>query len=190
MSKMVIFSKSGRGSSASAMRLLMLLWVLFPLIAFAEGNCPPGFYPIGGQGVQGCAPIPGGGASAGQAAPAAAPVPTGEWIKTWGAIAVSQATSDAGVSTGKLSRSEAERQALELCAGKGANDCALHTAYRNQCVSWMIPGGRLGKGKSGIGTGPTPADARSGASKVCRDDQGAGCIETYANCTEPQFKKY
>lgn len=27
--------------------------------AFAEGGCPAGQYPIGGQGVQGCAPIPG-----------------------------------------------------------------------------------------------------------------------------------
>ena len=27
----------------------------------AEGNCPSGYYPVGGQGVQGCAPIPGGG---------------------------------------------------------------------------------------------------------------------------------
>jgi hypothetical protein len=24
----------------------------------AEGNCPEGYFPIGGQGVQGCAPIP------------------------------------------------------------------------------------------------------------------------------------
>ncbi len=44
------------------MRLLfsLILFTLacamgFPLLA--EGNCPPGYYPIGGQGAVGCAPI-------------------------------------------------------------------------------------------------------------------------------------
>ena len=45
--------------------LIVFLFVLVVLVALpegasAEGNCPPGFYPIGGQGVQGCAPISGG----------------------------------------------------------------------------------------------------------------------------------
>ncbi|HIE4562800.1 TPA: DUF4189 domain-containing protein [Stenotrophomonas maltophilia] len=86
----------------------------------AEGNCPSGFYPIGGQGVQGCAPIPG---AAGTAASPAAPAPArplGEWVKTWGAIAVSRATSDAGVSTGLRSKSAAEKNALSKCRMSGA----------------------------------------------------------------------
>lgn len=50
------------------------LLALFTLVVFGgwgfmenaakEGNCPPGFFPIGGQGVQGCAPIPGANAGA------------------------------------------------------------------------------------------------------------------------------
>ena len=58
-------------------------------VVFAEGGCPPGMYPIGGQGVQGCAPIPGaqgGGPGSSVSAPAP-PRPTGEWITTWGALA-------------------------------------------------------------------------------------------------------
>lgn len=51
--------------------------------ARAEGRCPPGQYPIGGQGVGGCAPIPGSGTGGVQSGPIA----TGRWIKTWGAIA-------------------------------------------------------------------------------------------------------
>lgn len=39
----------------------LLLAAVFQSAAFAEGGCPPGQYPIGGQGVQGCAPIPGAG---------------------------------------------------------------------------------------------------------------------------------
>ena len=51
--------------------------------ALAEGGCPPGSYPIGGQGVQGCAPIPG----ATNSGTNKHPTPAGRWVKTWGALA-------------------------------------------------------------------------------------------------------
>ena len=87
---------------------------------FAEGGCPSGMYPIGGQGVQGCAPIPGAGGGVSQQSPSPAPRPLGEWIRTWGGVAVSPTTSDAGVSTGQLSRKDAERDAMQKCADSGA----------------------------------------------------------------------
>jgi len=60
---------------------------------YAEGNCPPGYYPIGGQGVQGCAPISSQPAAGqGASVPAPPPRPSGEWIKTWGALAQSPAS--------------------------------------------------------------------------------------------------
>lgn len=46
----------------------------------AEGNCPAGMYPIGGQGVLGCTPIP-------QSTQAAPSQPSGHWVSQWGAIA-------------------------------------------------------------------------------------------------------
>ena len=55
--------------------------------SFAEGNCPPGYYPIGGQGARGCAPIPSGApssTSSGGISELPANSPTGRWIKTWG----------------------------------------------------------------------------------------------------------
>lgn len=66
--------------------MVVLFWSS-PLAA--EGNCPSGFYPIGGQGVSGCAPIPG--AVAGTASPSAPPPaqPLGEWLTRWGAVAES-----------------------------------------------------------------------------------------------------
>lgn len=64
--------------------LAALLLVTLAGSAFGEGACPPGQYPIGGQGVQGCAPIPQSGAGGGSG-----PRPTGRWIKTWGAIGLS-----------------------------------------------------------------------------------------------------
>ncbi|NMT36178.1 DUF4189 domain-containing protein [Stenotrophomonas maltophilia] len=157
--------------------------------AHAEGNCPPGMYPIGGQGVQGCAPIPGSsGTSMTPSAPA--PAPAGEWVKTWGAIAVSKATSEAGVSTGMRSRRAAEKEALSKCGISGAPDCSLNMTYFNQCVSWAIPAGRSGRGQSGIGSGPTPGAALETARSLCRNDQPGGCDEVYADCTQPVFDRY
>lgn len=176
------------------MALVLLLVVALASASLgvrAEGNCPRGYYPIGGQGVQGCAPIPGSGStSSSPAAVPSAPVPTGEWIKTWGAIAASKATSDAGVSTAKFSRQDAEREALGKCADRGARDCAVSLAYFNQCVSWVIPSGRSGKGQSGIGRGPTLDVAKEAAAKSCKNDEAGSCVEVYADCTEPYFKKY
>lgn len=58
-------------------------------------------HPTGGQGVQGCAPIPGAGGGVSQQSPSPAPKPLGEWVRTWGGVAVSPTTSDAGDSTGR-----------------------------------------------------------------------------------------
>jgi len=158
--------------------------------ALAEGNCPPGMYPIGGQGVQGCAPIPGAaGASTSPSTPAPAR-PLGEWVKTWGAIAVSKATSDAGVSTGLRSKRSAEKDALSKCSMSGARDCSINMTYFNQCVSWAIPSGRSGGGQSGIGAGPTPEAALETARSLCKNDRQGACEEVYADCTKPVFDRH
>lgn len=56
--------------------LLGLSFFLFGQTAFAEGNCPSGYYPIGGQGVSGCAPMSSGSSGA--------PQPSGQWDTRWG----------------------------------------------------------------------------------------------------------
>src|SRR6185437_1184711 len=113
-------------------------------VAYAEGGCPPGSYPIGGQGVQGCAPIPGAGGGVSQQSPSPPPRPLGEWIRTWGGVAVSPTTSDAGVSTGQLSKKAAERDAMAKCADRGARDCKVSVTYFNQCMSWVVPSAAQG----------------------------------------------
>lgn len=99
----------------------------------AEGRCPPGSYPVGGQGVGGCAPI-----GAGSGGPASLPRATGKWHKTWGAISAS-ATGMVGVSVGKLSREEALAEADAGCRSKGATDCTNGFAYKNQCAALADP---------------------------------------------------
>lgn len=50
--------------------------------AWAEGNCPPGYYPIRGQGARGCAPIPGGGAGSTASSEIRLATPTGKWTNS------------------------------------------------------------------------------------------------------------
>ncbi|WP_329848348.1 DUF4189 domain-containing protein [Stenotrophomonas hibiscicola] len=161
--------------------------------AFAEGNCPPGYYPIGGQGARGCAPIPSGApssASSGGISELPANSPTGRWTKTWGAIAESKSTQDAGTSVGKRSKEEASREAISKCRSAGAADCSVSFTYQNQCVSWVIPRGRSGAGRAGIGAGPTPERAKFNAQAMCKNDQPGYCEEIYSDCSKPIFDEF
>ncbi|HAL23834.1 MAG TPA: hypothetical protein DCP40_14080 [Stenotrophomonas sp.] len=159
--------------------------------AFAEGgSCPPGYYPIGGQGVQGCAPIPGGSSASTGQSEVPANSPTGHWIKTWGSIAESATSNDAGVSDGKRTKGEAEALAISRCATAGAKDCTVTMSYYNQCVSWLVPKGRTGRGKGGVGGGPKPELARLAAQTQCKNDVPGPCEEVYANCTKPIFEEF
>ncbi|AWH31253.1 MULTISPECIES: DUF4189 domain-containing protein [Stenotrophomonas] len=159
--------------------------------ASAEGgSCPPGYYPIGGQGVQGCAPIPGGASGGASQSEVPANSPTGRWIKTWGSISESTTSDDAGVSDGKRTKAEAEAAAIARCASAGAKNCKITMSYYNQCVSWLIPRWRSGQGASGIGGGPTPEDARFSAQAHCKNDGPGPCEEIYANCTKPIFEEF
>lgn len=135
--------------------LFFFLLVSSTEVAFAEGNCPPGYYPIGGQGVQGCAPIPSSGAAS-SSPEVQLNRPTGRWTKTWGAIAESKTTQDAGTSVGKRSKEEASREAISKCRSAGAADCSVSFTYQNQCVSWVIPRGVLAQALLGLELVPRP----------------------------------
>lgn len=70
------------GRAAGFVLLASALSAGFVAQSLAEGRCPPGQYPIGGQGVRGCAPMPGGGAGSNGVSPR----PTGRWETRWGAL--------------------------------------------------------------------------------------------------------
>lgn len=106
--------------------IVVLLLLVISNVALAEGRCPPGKYPVGGQGVGGCAPIPGGqtgGESNG-------PTPTGKWETRWGALAqdadhqVGQNLA-IGVAEVKKSKREARSLALSECQRMGGRSVKL-----------------------------------------------------------------
>lgn len=150
--------------------------------AGAEGRCPPGSYPVGGQGVGGCAPMAAGGGAA-----SSQPRATGRWHKTWGAISTST-TGMVGLSVGRMSRADALGEAQGYCASKGATDCQGF-AYKNQCVALADPPARSGY-PSGVSTGATEEVARAEAIKRCEGKGAPSCTAVYSACTKPVFEFY
>ena len=166
----------------------MIAFLLLGNTALAEGNCPPGYFPIGGQGVQGCAPMGGSSGQGSAGLPPPPPSPTGEWIKTWGALAKSRDSDLVGASNGERTKALAERVAVERCSAEGASDCRVNFTYMNQCMAYAIP--VSGRGMAMLSKGPSRKDAHAEALKHCRDDSGAKCDITYSACSEPIFRKF
>lgn len=164
--------------------VLLLIYFFFSEGALAEGRCPPGQYPVGGQGVLGCAPIPGYGNQGGQAAP----VPSGRWLTTWGAIAESSSTDLVGISVGEASQEAAERVALGKCAAEGDPNCSISMTYHNQCVAIAIPSS--GKGHAAYANGPDESEVLDRAIARCGDTGGGECIRYYSDCSRPVFIPY
>lgn len=180
-------------SARIVMKVLIVILVLFSSGLFAigvqaEGNCPPGYYPIGGQGVQGCAPIPAQRGAATSSPAPIAPRPTGQWIKTWGALAQSPGSELIGAANGLETIDAAKRLAIERCKAEGANDCRVSFTYMNQCMAFAAP--RAGKGGSMMTSAATKDGAVELALSKCAAQVGGACTIVYSACAEPIFKRF
>lgn len=118
------------------------------------------------------------------------PRPTGEWIKTWGAIAKDASGSVGGVSIGKLSKKEAEQGAVDQCIAVGGKACESRFAYRNQCVAYVSGQRADGRWQEG----PVTAESIERASRLslqdCADHGGNDCKIIYTACSDPVFRSY
>jgi hypothetical protein len=171
----------------------ILLLSCIAISAKADQGCPPGQYPIGGQGAMACAPIPQENQVQQQ------PTPTGEWIKTWGAVSMGSidATTSFGVTTGKLSKSDAEEDSLRRCGSHGEDNCKVLITYHNQCVAISEPQinglpfstGIVSASRAGTTVEASELSAADCAEKNRKTPQ-AQCKLTYTACTEQIFHKY
>jgi len=148
-------------------------------LSVAQTACPVGT-PAGSAM---CGPSPGGGAEM----PSPPPRPSGEWLKTWGAISSNRA-GDMGVSSGKLSQREAEAEARNRCQAWKTGDCKIDISYRNQCVAAAGPTGNRRGG--GTASGPTLDGAKNQAMKICSEVSGGECKIMVAECSEQVFRKF
>ncbi|WP_260303022.1 DUF4189 domain-containing protein [Xanthomonas sp. 3307] len=113
--------------------------------------------------------------------------PTGEWIKTWGALVSSNQGHGAWTSTGKTTEDAARQDALGKCRSTGASDCVVDMAYFNQCVAVA---GSNGSGAGSIDTGKNESVASQRALDSCQKKSGFKCSVMYTDCTKPIFVKY
>ncbi|RZZ88963.1 DUF4189 domain-containing protein [Pseudoxanthomonas winnipegensis] len=118
------------------------------------------------------------------------PRPAGKWIKTWGAIAKEFDGPNLGVSSGELSKSKAEQQAVNQCLSAGGRTCKAIFAYRNQCVAYASRRRADGRWQEG----PVTAESIELASRLslqdCADYGGNDCKIVYTACTDPIFERY
>ena len=117
---------------------------------------------------------------------AAPPRPTGEWLKTWGAIATSP-SGNGGVSSQQLSKEDAEKVALRNCASVGGTNCIVEFTYRNQCVAAVRP--LTGDGGQ-FTTAATVEEAKARALKLCQDRFHKECTVVVSECSDPVFRRY
>ena len=175
------------------LNLLVALMTLSS-VALAEGNCPAGFYPIGGEGVQGCAPNACRAVPQPQSQPRATP---GVWEDRWGGIADDSAdrlgsTLATGVVSSRRSEAEAKRMALAGCARMGGKACVVRMTYYNQCVAIAdaanVEGGSS-VGEPVIARAPSEAKARANAVSSCsRLRNGQVCEIAYSACSFAEFR--
>jgi len=112
--------------------------------------------------------------------------PTGEWIKTWGAIATSP-SGDGGVSSGRLSKEQAESVALQNCKNSGVQSCKVEFVYKNQCVAAVYPVGADG---GVFSTAATIEGAVSRAKSRCESLKKGECKVAISECSDPVFRKF
>ena len=128
--------------------ILILILLFLNKSAFAEGNCPDGYYFTGrmieGQGVSypECAPAP--------QNTQKNQIPQIHWVNRWGAVAISSKSisggpSVVGAATNQASKSKAQKAATAECRTKGGAKCIVKLAYFNQCaaIAWGEKGYNL-----------------------------------------------
>ena len=156
--------------------LILLMALAASPAALGQTACPSGVAPGSPQ----CGPDSG--TSRGAPPP---PRPTGEWVKTWGAVAAT-GNGDVGVSSGYRTKSQAEQGAINSCEGLGSGKCKVSMTYFNQCVA----GAADDKGGGSLFSAESIELASKLAMAQCEKNTGNRCRVTLSKCTDPIFDRY
>lgn len=110
-------------ASLAALILLVATALMTASPVRAEGNCPPGYYPIGGGngGFAGCAPIPGAGGSAGGGGAR----PRNSPHDAYYAVVSHPRSSDVWIMSNAPNREQIQQGALRLCGMAMGEGCKL-----------------------------------------------------------------
>lgn len=147
--------------------------------------CPPGV-PIANN--PSCIPpsVPGSPYYIQPVQPAPEPVPLGEWISYWGAIAGDVPNERIGTATNKLTKQAAMEAAIAECRKVGGKECKPMFTFLDQCgaLAWPTQGGEVVTARNA-----TLALASKMALDSCAA-QGKGCKVVYSGCALPEFRRY
>jgi hypothetical protein len=158
--------------------LLLSLLIVSGTIYAEGGSCPAGYYPIGGGGASGCAPLPD---YAGNSETDQQIISQVNWKKTWGAIAVDNTLGKVGAAVGVMTKMEAEKSAIENCYARGGGTGCSHISmtYNNQCaaMAWGID-------KYATASAKTIELASDSAMKECTKSTN-DCKIYYSACSDP-----
>lgn len=148
--------------------LLLLALILIPALSHAEGGCPPGQFPVQGQGWQSCTPA--------QAAPQA---DDPKWQSTWMAIAADLKMQTMGSTTNEVSEEKAKTGAIVDCGRHGGTHCEVQITARNSCAA-MVAGAKLVY----LNAADRQDDAEALALMRC-NAQDTQCLKLYSGCSPP-----
>ncbi len=117
-------------------------------------------------------------------APQSAPLPTGFWKETWGAIAANGAKGFLGTAVGASSEKEAKHLALLECNQQGAG-CQVEMAYYNQCAALVT-------GDKWFTTARAKSIERASELGIaqCEKAKDSNCHVYYSACTDPVYHKF
>jgi hypothetical protein len=114
--------------------LLIAMGLTMQAVYAEGGTCPDGYYPIGGQGTSGCAPMPYNNDSYG----GNTPPPPARWADRYGSVVFGTDSTGSGIlgkSKDQVSSKAAESAALQDCMAQGGHSCHVNGTYHNQCVA-------------------------------------------------------
>ena len=140
--------------------------------------CPYGAYPGRLDEPQICRPPP----DDGNDNATQSTMPEARWAKTWGAVSFDKKLGAVGAVTGKLSKREAQQEAIAECHARGGQSGCKNIAhtYYNQCAVVLAGAVR------GIITASaqTIDKARAIGMKSCKEENMI-CRDYYSACSEP-----
>jgi len=141
----------------------------------AQGFCPPGQYPVAGQGWHYCAGVPGN-----TDGPKSVPHAQARWINTWLSFAVDDKKGVLSAAISSESGKAAEAMAFTDCEKKGGTACEASGTILNGCLAMATGSGYLAIGASG-----TKEDAESEAIRKCNGGD-AQCHIYHSECALPE----
>ena len=177
------------------------VWAVLALLcgqlALAEGVCPPGQYPIGGQGMVGCAPIPGYGGSGGYSDDYTAPtlrrvdIPakstTPDPKHPWGAVSIDEDSMVIAHVFNQNTKGAAMSRAMAECQRKGGQNCGFLMQHQYACVVVSKPADPAMRSYDfSIMPADTVEAATRAGNQACQSyNQGAACHVIYQACEKP-----